>query len=89
MKDKIIEILSKYRIIGEQKNGGRWAEIEGEIKTEYVAWKIEDLFLNDNACINIRKQITRRMIEECSEDLDLALSDMTGYDLRYWLEGRE
>jgi len=50
---KIIEILSKYRIIGEQKNGGRWAEIEGEIKTEYVAQEIEDLFLNDNACINM------------------------------------
>ena len=32
-----------------------------------IAHEIEDLFLNDNACINIRKQITKRMIEEYRE----------------------
>jgi len=29
-----------------------------------IAHEIENLFLNDNACINIRKQITKQTIEE-------------------------
>jgi len=64
-----------------------------------VAHEIEDLFLNDNACISSRKQITKQMIEEYMTTLEPAakqehyLGDKILWNaclrILVWLEGRD